>query len=422
MNQPHKATAVLSYLESRKGELVEFAGRLVATPSMNPPGNEYDVVQVILQQMQALGLEGTRVAGAAPERPNLIYRQPGTVGYPRLILNGHTDTKPVGREDRKLWKTDPLQPTILDGKLYGLGAADMKGALAAIVYAAAALRALDTPVCGDLLVVLTADEEAGAALGANWLVNHHRLEADFCLVAEPCGLTEDFESITVAGRSIVKFMTKSHGTQMHSSISDIFPSVNASAKMAWVLWRMATDLKLTYDPHPFYPQGPTVNIGNFVSGGVYYGVYPGYAEFGSDIRMIPGMTVESVQTDVETFLARLRHEDPELKVELEIEDSGKQKSWKGLRGDEPFLSILQSASRRVLGRRLPFKGFPAFTDAYWFETHLGIPSIPAFGPGLLPLAHGPNEYVATEAIVQASKMYALAALAYLDGDCQEDGA
>jgi acetylornithine deacetylase/succinyl-diaminopimelate desuccinylase-like protein len=418
VNQPQKTTAVLSYLEARKSELVEFAGRLVAAPSVNPPGNEYDVARVILKEMEALGLEGTRVAGAASERPNLIYRQRGAVGYPRLILNGHMDTKPVGREDRKLWNTDPLKPTIQDGKLYGLGAADMKGALAAILYAAAALRALDALVCGDLLVVLTADEEAGAALGAKWLVDHHELEADFCLVAEPCGLKEDFESITVAGRNIAKFMTKVHGTQMHSSISDIFPSVNASAKMAWVLWRMATDLELTFEPHPFYPQGPTVSIGSFVSGGVYYGVYPGYAEFASDIRLIPGMTIESVQADVEAFLSRLRNEDPELTVELEFEDSGKQRSWNGLRGDEPFLEMLQRASQRVLGRRLPLTGFPAFTDAYWFETHLGIPSIPAFGPGLLPLAHGPNEYVATEAIAQASKMYALAALAYLDGNCE----
>jgi acetylornithine deacetylase len=365
--------------------------------------------------MKELGLKGTHVLGGAPDRPNLIHRHPGTAGYPRLILNGHMDTKPVGREDRKLWKTDPLQPTIKGGKLYGLGAADMKGAVAAIVYAAAALYALETPLCGDLLLVFTADEEAGAAFGAHWLADNHRLEADFCLVAEPCGLTEDFESITVAGRNIAKFRIKIQGTQMHSSISDIIPSINASEKMAWVLRRMATDLALTYEPHPFYPQGPTVNIGTFVNGGVYYGVYPGHAEFGCDIRLLPGMTVESVQNDVELLLTRLRQEDAELQVELEMEDAAELRSWRGLRGDESFLEILQNASRRILGRRLPLRGFPAFTDAYWFETHMGIPSIPAFGPGLLPLAHGPNEYVSTEAILQASKMYALAALAYLDG-------
>jgi acetylornithine deacetylase/succinyl-diaminopimelate desuccinylase-like protein len=184
--------------------------------------------------------------------------------------------------------------------------------------------------------------------------------------------------------------------------------------MAWVLWRMATDLKLRYDAHPFYPKGPTVNIGDFVKGGIAYGVYPGYAEFGSDIRILPGMTPDGVKADLEAFLAGLRQEDPELRVELELEQKGIEQQPQGLQGDEPFVSHLQRACQRILGQTPPLGGFPAFTDAYWFHTYAGIPSIPAFGPGLLPLAHGPNEYVSTESIVQASEIYALAALDYLD--------
>lgn len=201
---------------------------------------------------------------------------------------------------------------------------------------------------------------------------------------------------------------------MHSSISDLFPSVNASVKMAWVLWRMARDLALHYEPHPYYPHGPTINLGDFVRGGLHYGVYPGYAEFGSDIRLIPRMTRDGVKRDLEEFLAGLRREDPEVKLELEIEGESRDGEWKCLRGDEPFVGILQDTSERVLGRRPLLGGFPAFTDAYWFGSYAGIPSIPAFGPGLLPLAHGPNEYVSMKGILQASKIYALAALHYLE--------
>jgi acetylornithine deacetylase/succinyl-diaminopimelate desuccinylase-like protein len=413
MGNQDRATAVLSYLQAHSDDLIDFTCQLVATPSINPPGDERAVADVILRKMGQLGLEGSKVVGKVPERPNLIYRQNGQRGTPRLILSGHMDTKPVGEEDSKLWHTDPLRPTIVDDKLYGLGATDMKGGVAAMIYAAAALHALDVPLQGDLLLVLTADEEDGAAFGAHWLVNHCDLTADFCLVAEPSGIKEEFESIGVAGRVILRFRTKVYGTQMHSSISDIFPSTNASVKMAQVLWRMAQKLRLHYEPHPFYPKGPTISLGDFVKAGVYYGVYPGYAEFGSDIRLTPGMTFEGVKADLEAFLAQLRREDPELHVDLEMDDDDRKREWKGLQGDETFLEILQGASQRVLGRRLPLSGFPAFTDAYWFETHLGIPSIPAFGPGLLSLAHGPNECVSIDSIVQASKIYALAALEYL---------
>jgi acetylornithine deacetylase/succinyl-diaminopimelate desuccinylase-like protein len=416
MGQKDRAQAVLDYLEARREEIIDFTCQLVATPSINPPGDERAVTEVALAKMKALGLEGAEVLARAPERPNVIYRQRGKSGSPRLIFNGHTDTKPVGEEDRKLWHTDPLKPTIIDGKLYGLGSADMKGGLAAMVYATAALHALADPPEGDLLLILVANEEAAGEYGANWLVKHHDIEADFCLVAEPCGIREELESLPVCARNSVIFKTKIYGTQMHSSISDQFPSVNASVKMGWVLWRMARDLELRYEPHPYYPQGPTVNLGDFVKGGIYYGVYPGYAEFGSDIRIIPGMTRDEVKQDLEAFVEGLRGEDPELKVELEFAGEDRRQDWKWLRGDEPFVGVVQRAGERVLGHKLPLGGFPAFTDAYWFHTYAGIPTIPAFGPGLLPLAHGPNEYASTEAIIQSSKIYALAALEYLDSE------
>jgi len=413
MEREDRAGAALNYLKTRQDEMIGFACQLVATPSINPPGDERAITEVVLTKMKELGLEGAEVLARTPERPNIIYRQRGKSGSPRLIFNGHTDTKPVGEEDRKLWQTDPLKPTIFNGKLYGLGATDMKGGIAAMVYAVAALHSLADPLEGDLLLILVANEEAPGEFGANWLVKNHDIQADFCLVAEPCGIEKEFESLPVCARSTVLFKTKVYGTQMHSSISDMFPSVNASVKMGWVLWRMARDLRLHYEPHPYYPKGPTVNLGDVVSGGLHYGVYPGYGEFGSDIRIHPGMTREEVKRDLEVFIEGLQREDPELKVELEFAGEGRKEKWKWLRGDEPFVGIVQRASEQVLGQPPSLGGFPAFTDAYWFHTYAGIPSIPAFGPGLLPLAHGPNEYVSTEGIIQASKIYALAALEYL---------
>ena len=414
------AETLLAFRSAHRQQMLDFACRLIATPSPNPPGDEQAVTAVILEEMRALGLEGAEVWACASERPNLLYRLSGRSGSPCLILNGHTDTKPVGEQERALWKTDPLQPTLVDGRIYGLGAADMKGGLAAMVYAIAALRSLPEALAGDLFLILVADEEGPGEWGANWLVKTHPLRADFCLVGEPCGIHRDFDHLPICARRTVLFKTKVHGTPMHSSISDRFPAVNATVKMAWVLWRMAKDLRLTFPPHPLYPQGPTVNLGDFVHGGVAYGVYPGYAEFGSDIRIHPGMTQGGVKRDLEAFLARLQAEDPDLRVELEFlgEDEGE---WKVLQGNEPFVRILQRATQRVLGRPVPLGGYPAFTDAYWFHTHAGIPSIPAFGPGLLPAAHRPNEFVSVDSIVEASKIYALAAAEYLAGSETRNG-
>ena len=81
--------------------------------------------------------------------------------------------------------------------------------------------------------------------------------------------------------------------------------------------------------------------------------------------------------------------------------------------DHPFIPVLLEAAQRVLGRRPELSAFPGGTDASKYQALAGIPTIPSFGPGWLPLAHGPNECVGVEAILQAAKMYALAAKAYL---------
>jgi len=372
------------------------------------------VVALIQEEMEKLDMHGSQLVSKAPDRPNLVYTQKGKTGKPRLLYNGHTDTKPVGAEDAPLWHTPYLNPTIENDRLYGLGSTDMKAGLAALLYAAAALRSFTDPIAGDLILVFTANEEAMGEFGANWLVKNYDLQADFGLVGEPCGINSDFDGLPVIARSTVAFTIKVYGTQMHSSLSDLLPSVNASVKMAWVMWRMAQEFTPTFPNNPFFPKGPTINLGDLVSGGHALGTLSGYAEFTSDIRIFPGMSSQEVERDIQRFLEKLKKEDPELNAELQMHSGGQSIEWKYLSGDEPFIGCLQDACKSVLGRRLPHVAFPAYTDAYWFHSYAGIPTIPAFGPGLLPLAHCPDEWVSLDAIVQASQIYALAALKYLD--------
>lgn len=166
---------------------------------------------------------------------------------------------------------------------------------------------------------------------------------------------------------------------MHCSVFDILPSVNASSKMAYVLWRLERDPSLGFSPHPLYPKGITLYPGVHVTGGVHHGVYPGYAEFGVDVHTLPGRDQEGVRSDVEGFLGVLRQEDPSLEVELAFEEG--PLGWGDATETSPQHPIVRSAlfvSERVLGSKSRLKGFPGGTTASSFQGEGGIPSNPCF--------------------------------------------
>jgi acetylornithine deacetylase len=400
-------TELRAYLRERRDELVEFAQALVATPSPNPPGDERAVAALVVDRLRTLGVDRVDVAASAEERPNVLARV-GDGGGPTLILCGHLDTKPPG--DLREWSRDPYGATIEDGELHGVGSGDMKGAVAAMVFAAAALQASGLER-GAVTLVFTADEEYGSRFGAEWLAGAGHLAGDAALLGEPCGVVREWEAIDVVSRGAALFRVRVRGTQMHSSLSDRLPSVNASVRMARLLDRMDREL-LPRLRHPGAPGlTPTVNVGVTARAGVSYGVYPGEAEFGSDIRTVPGMTRESVQEDLERFLRDAAADDPELDAELDFE------MWvpaTEIEAAHPLVAALGEASAAVLGGERPVGVFPGATDAPHLQLTAGIPTVAAFGPGFLPRAHAPNESAPVEGIVQAAELYALAARSYVE--------
>lgn len=406
---------MLHWLEQRREELLRFVGDLVATPSPNLPGDERAVVAVILAEMERLGLAGAEIAAKEPHRPNVIFRLKGGRPGPVLMLCGHSDTKPVG--DATHWRTDPFQPVIRDGKLFGLGSTDMKGAVAAMIYATASLKHCQLPLAGDVLLVINADEERSMRFGSEFLSTEYGLRADVALLGEPSGIDgPEFEFLHLLSRGISCFTIRVFGTQMHSSLTDRVPSINANVMLAEVLARMNRELRLTFIPHALC-SAPTVNLGVKIEGGVGYGVCPGVAEFQSDIRTLPGMTREQLQADLERCLDAIRRDHPDLRVELEFEQPALD--WTPpteVPPEHPLVAALLGAAEQVLGWRPKLSAFPGGTDASKFHGVAGIPTIPSFGPGWLKLAHGPNECVGVEAIVQAAKMYALAAETFLSGE------
>jgi acetylornithine deacetylase/succinyl-diaminopimelate desuccinylase family protein len=403
--------AIDEFLAARREELTRLAGDLVRINSQIPPhGDERAIVAFLRERLRTLGLGGGEVLAAEPQRPNLVTTVRGRGGGRTLVLNGHLDTKPVG-DALPLWHSDPLSPEIRGGRLYGLGASDMKAAVAAMVFAALALRESGVPrPRGDLVLAFTADEEAGSTLGSRF-VAPRLAGVDACLIGEPSGWERDWQGLHLVSRGVCCFRVRVGGTQMHSSLSDRMPSVNASLRMAQLLVALGEELELDFKPHPLGDATPTLNVGVLVSGGVYFGVVPGSAEFACDLRTLPGMTEAGVRAALERWLDLRRSELPGLEVECRFEPGLSWVPPAEIAPEHPLVAAAQAAAREVLGSTPPLSVFPGGTDAPWYES-AGIATVPSFGPGILTCCHGPDEYVSIESVQQAARIYARIAAHY----------
>ena len=155
---------------------VELLQRLIRANTVNPPGNERPLQEKLAAMLTDAGFECELLA-AEPERPNLVARLRGSDG-PTLTILGHIDTV---RADPEEWSRDPWSGELVDGWIWGRGALDMKGQVASEVAACLELGRSGWRPAGELLLVLTADEEAGGGLGAQWLCETHpnRVRSDF---------------------------------------------------------------------------------------------------------------------------------------------------------------------------------------------------------------------------------------------------
>ena len=399
------------WLGEREGEVIALTSALVAAPTPNPPGDESAAAAVVERALSHYGLPAPRVLAEEPHRPNLIVRIDGARPGPHLALCGHLDTKPVG-DAASEWRTDPLQPTIVGDRLYGLGATDMKGACAAMILAGATFARVADRTAGSLSLIFTADEEYGSHFGASYLVRSNAIEADAIFLGEPAGVTEDWEAIRVVSRGVCGFRVVVKGTQTHSSISDQLPTVNAVEAMANVLVALRRELRLRYPEHPLCATGPTINLGVKTLGGVGYGVLPGHAEFWSDIRTTPGMTQQELAEDIDAALDRIRPLVPGAEVRWGFAPALAWIAPTEVTAEHAMVEAVQGAARDVLGEAPPLAAFPGGTDAWPFHGQGGIPTLAAFGPGLLPLAHGPNEWVSILSLQQAPRIFVDAAIRY----------
>jgi acetylornithine deacetylase/succinyl-diaminopimelate desuccinylase-like protein len=383
--------------------VLELARSLVRAASPNPPGDERAVAAVLQEAMPALGLPEPRVIARSPERPNLLATLDFGPGGRHLVLSGHMDTKPIG--DAR-WTADPLAAEVDGDRLVGLGAADMKAALAAMLHAAAGLAA-DPPPAGRLTLLFTADEEDGAAYGARHVTATVDLDADGVVIGEPGGIEDDFDRLHLVSRGIARLRLRAAGRQGHSSLAGEVPGRNAGVDAARAVAAVAqVHLPAPDDPHGLSGWRVTLNTGLAFRGGVGYGVLPGAMRVDTEVRLLPGMTRAAVAEPLEAALASVA---ADTGADLALEWDAPPSDWLDgtlVAPDRPLAAAAAAACRRVLGRVPPAAVFPGTTDATFFAHEQGLPVLCALGPGLLRYAHAADEWVSIRAADRAAELYA----------------
>jgi acetylornithine deacetylase/succinyl-diaminopimelate desuccinylase-like protein len=403
---------VRSAIDDRIDEVLALTRDLVAAPSENLPGDETRPAQVVRDWLAAHGLPDAVTIAREPKRPNLLLTIDSGRPGPRLGLCGHLDTKPVGDAAGE-WKTDPFQATTIGDRLYGLGTTDMKGAVAAMLVAGSCLAPVMDQLTGCLTLILTADEEYGSWYGAEFLVSAGALDVDEIVLGEPSGIHEDWDGLRIVSRGICCFKVRVFGDQIHSSISDQFPVVNAVEHMARLLVGFRERFRPSFPHHPLCPDGPTINVGVKTLGGVGFGVNPGLAEFWTDVRLTPGMDQIVFDQEVRQALAEAAAEITGIRYELEYREPLVWLEATEVATDSRLTLTCQDAFRRVTGRGITPAAFAGASDAYPFQFIGGIPTIASFGPGLLTPAHGPNEWISLASLYDAVRIYAELAIDYL---------
>ena len=419
--------------------------RLIAFDTVNPPGNE-QAAQAFLEELLTGAGFVTESLCSAPGRPNLVARLPGPSDGPVLAYLAHVDTVLARPEE---WTVDPWSGELRDGCVWGRGALDMKGQLAAEVAAAVALAEEGwRPASGALLLVVTCDEEAGAVHGAKWLCEQapDRVRCDWA-VNEGGGARFDyggrpFHGVCVAEKGVFRFRLATTGRAGHASTPRV--GDNALTKLAPLLERMAArqpSYDHTPEPAAFF-RALGVDHGSDLAAALreVEGHEPRIAaliEPTLGVTLTPTMASASEKVNVIPSRAELRvdcrvppemgEEDARARIEEVLGAEGYELDWdERVTGNRsPIDTPLMTAIGEWLEREDPAATLaptvlPGFTDSRWFRA--AFPECVAYGffpqrrMDLFeswPLVHGADERVPVEDLGLAARFYADLALRLL---------
>ena len=390
MNEEHLAGLI------KESEVVKICQDLVGIQSVNPPGNELAAAEYVAAVLEKSGVQAELVKHSET-RASVLARLKGQGKAPALFYNGHLDTVPVGAEK---WVHEPFAGVVAEGKVWGRGAADMKGGLAAMMAAVKALASARIPLKGDLLLAATAGEEIDS-LGAAAIAKMPTLGAVQALfIAEPT-----YNEIFIAEKGVLWVEIETFGKTAHGSMPE--KGRNAIMMMVEII-KEFEKLVIPFKTHPILG-GFTRSI-NTIAGGVKTNVVPDHCVATLDMRTVPGQEHSVILSQIENIVQGLGTKVPGFKAAAKtVNDHPSVETSPS----EPVLQNFSSIVTEMTGRKAVLKGANYFSDAVGFLPVLKVPLL-LFGPGDPGLAHQPNENVEVCKLVEAARIYAVTAARLLN--------
>jgi len=399
---------ISSHVEEYVDEAVELAKELIEIPTVNPPGENYEeCARLLTAKAREYGLEATTVRVPMEQLPKLtpwgvdlprvnVLARWGMAEGPVFNIHAHYDVVPAGEG----WTTEPFRGVVREGRLYGRGASDMKGGLAASLVVAKALKDLKIRPWGSLVYSFSPDEETGGKAGAGFLLSGGYLKADMSVIPEPSGV----DNVWNSHKGALWLEVILHGKAAHASLPHL--GVNAFEAMLHVasaVNKMKEELPTRISEYHSLrgPERPSINVGGMCSSGPAVNVIPEKASFTVDRRLIPEENMDDVEGELKTVIedaARSAGVSVEIKTLLRAEHTHISK-------DAFICATLSRNVEDVLGKTPTFTLCPGFLDMRYF-VKAGIQCV-CYGPGTLDVAHMRDEYVKLEDIKAFMKVLAL---------------
>ncbi|HTL45203.1 MAG TPA: acetylornithine deacetylase/succinyl-diaminopimelate desuccinylase family protein [Vicinamibacterales bacterium] len=409
---------VLRQVDALAEEAVAFTSAMIRIPTINPPGDLYEECARFIGHVLAdcgfeteyYAAEGRPEHTVAHPRINVVGARRGRSDRPVVHLNGHFDVVPAGDG----WTVDPWGGEVRDGKIYGRGSCDMKAGIAAAVFASEAIRRAGIELNGTVEVSGTVDEESGGFAGVAWLAEHRRLSkdrTDYVIIPEPLYV----DRICIGHRGVYWFEVQTRGRIAHGSMP--FHGVSAIDHMGLLLDRIHRELQpklasRTTDV-PVIPPGArhaTLNVNGIDGGQPVDGIQtPCVADRCRavfDRRFLLEEGFDATKTEIVEMLDAIRRDVPDF--QYDIRDLMVVHPTRTPDGS-PVIGALERALQRVLGRS-GLVASPGTYDQKHVARIAGVPHCVAYGPGILDLAHQPDEYCGVDDLVAATKVIALALL------------
>lgn len=354
-------------LDKDKGEMIDLLFRLIKIDTTNPPGDEYKCAKIVEGYFKRYNICFKRFE-KVKGRTNVI----GYIGKgkPSILIASHMDVVPAGDG----WKTKPFSPVKKNGKVFGRGSSDNKGALAASLVLAKHLKKNEKKLKGQVLIAAVADEEKGSDLGIGYLLDEHKIKVDYAIIPDIGGY---MKVIDIAEKGVLHVKVTAIGKQAHGSKPEL--GVNAILNMCRFLERL-TRHKLRYRKHKFLKK-PSVNVG-IIKGGKAPNIVPGKCEVVIDIRYLPSQTPRQIVSELKVLSKDLGRF--EFSINADIKPSE-------VDANNVLVKALKKSIKSVKKVNAKVIGLGGATVAKQL-IHKGITAV-GVGPGNADVAHIANEYI-----------------------------